>query len=253
MGQRIRDGFGGIECDEAASDESQKSSSGGDPGAEGAHAVRGFCGVVKELVDIGIALIENDRGFGEPRGRIFLEVENLKVGDCGVTRIDLMALSNQRLGKIVSPTGFGALDLDESGAHGFTGGIRFAALNLVYDDRQTLVHFFFIAGISAEKEIIHVEAIQHDQIAHGFDGGDTVKSGAGILAGRTFLPSRDDIHNKQERQDAQDQAKTRVQLFSDRHCEMPPLTTAGQRGNDRFCRHNLSSSDFPNYRGNQIQ
>ncbi len=62
-----------------------------------------------------------------------MEVENLQVGDSGVTRIDLMAFGDERLGKVVGPTGFGAFDLDESGADGFARGIRFAALNLVDD------------------------------------------------------------------------------------------------------------------------
>src|SRR5260370_9833092 len=108
-----------------------------------------------------------------------------------------MALGDERLGKVVGPTGFGALDLDESGAHSFTGGIRFAALNLVYDVRQTLVDFFFIAGIAAETEIIHIEAIQHNLISHGFDSANAVKGPAGILAGSPPLPTGPAIHYDQ--------------------------------------------------------
>ena len=73
-----------------------------------------------------------------------------------------MALGDQRFGKIVSPAGFSTLDLDESGADCFAGGIGFAALDLVNNIAQTFIHFFFIARIAAEEEIIHVEAIQHD-------------------------------------------------------------------------------------------
>src|SRR5260370_11183972 len=140
-----------------------------------------------------------------------------------------MALGDEGLGKVVGTTGFGALDLDESGAYGFAGGIRFAALNLVYDVRQTLVHFFFIAGIAAEKEIIHVEAIQHNLIAHGFDSPNTVQGQAGILAGGTLLPAGQDIHDEQDQQTAQQQAESRVEFLSDGHCKVPPLTWAEQR------------------------
>src|SRR5260370_34899699 len=98
-----------------------------------------------------------------------------------------MALGDEGLGKVVGPTGFGALDLDESGAYGFAGGIRCAALNLVYDVRQTLVHFFFMGGIAAEKEIIHVEACQQTLRAHAFGIPKTGQGPAGSLAARPPL------------------------------------------------------------------
>src|SRR5260370_17369374 len=140
-----------------------------------------------------------------------------------------MALGDERLGKVVGPTGFGALDLDESGAHSFTGGIRFAALNLVYDVRQTLVDLFFVAGIAAEKELIHIEAIQHNLIAHGFDSANAVKGRAGILAGGTLLPTGQDIHDEQDQQTAKQQAESRVEFLSDGHCKVPPPTWAEQQ------------------------
>ena len=86
----------------------------------------------------------------------------MQVRDGGVARIDLVALGDQGLGKIVGPARFGALHLDEGGAHGLAGGIRFAALNLINDIDEAFVHFLFIAGIAAKEEVIHVEAIQHD-------------------------------------------------------------------------------------------
>ena len=134
----------------------------------------------------------------------------------------MTALGDQRLGKVVGPAGFRTLNLDQGGADGFAGGLRFAALDLVGDVRQTFTHFLFIAGIAAKEEIIHVEAIQHDLIAHGFDGANAFQGQAGIFARRAFLPPGDDIHNEQHRQGGQDQAETRVKLFSDGHCEMPP-------------------------------
>ena len=43
-------------------------------------------------------------------------------------------------------------------------------LMMVDNVGETLVHFLFVAGIAAEEKIVHVEAIQHDLVAHGFDG-----------------------------------------------------------------------------------
>src|SRR5712692_2376661 len=99
---------------------------------------------------------------------------------------------DQRLCKIIAPAGFRTLNLDQGGADRFAGGLRFSALDLVGDVRQTLVHFLFIAGIAAEEKIIHVEAIQHDLIAHGFNGANAVKGHAGVGAGRFLPPTGDD-------------------------------------------------------------
>ncbi len=93
-----------------------------------------------------------------------------------------MALGDQRLGKIISPACFSTLDLDESGADGFSGGIRFAAFDLVNNIGQTLIHFLFIAGIATEEEIIHVEAIQHDLIAHRLNSTNAIEGHAGIAS-----------------------------------------------------------------------
>jgi len=131
----------------------------------------------------------------------------------GVSRIDLMPLGDKRLGKVVSPTGFGAFDLDQGRANGFAGGVRFAALNLINNVRQALVHFLFIAGIAAKEEIIHVEAVQHDLITHGFDGANAIQGQAGILAGRAFPPAGEDIHYEQHGQGGQNQAETRIKFF----------------------------------------
>src|SRR6266851_4587266 len=165
-----------------------------------------------------------------------------------------MALGDEWFGEIVGPACLRALDLDQSGANRLVGGLRLTTLDLVGDVRQTLVHFFLISRISAEEEIIHVEAIQHDLVAHEFDGANAVESGAGILAGRTFIPTSDDIYDEQQRQDGQDQAETRVQLFSDRHCKIPPLTAAAEpSGTGCSCRNNPASSVSPNWRETQIQ
>jgi len=188
VAQRLRDGLGGVDGDEAAKQESQKGSASGNPGAEGARAPGGPCGLLEKLGDVRIALIEDDRRLGQPGRGIFLQVKDLKVGNGSISRIDLMALGDQGLGKVIGPAGFGTLDLDQSSANGFAGGLRFAALDLVCDIRQTLIHFLFIAGIAAEEEIIHVEAIQHDLIAHGFDGANAVQGPAGVVARRSFPP-----------------------------------------------------------------
>ncbi len=79
-----------------------------------------------------------------------MQVEDLQVRDGGVSRIDLMALGDERLGKIVGPARFGALHLDERGAHGLAGSIGLAALDLVDNVGQSLGHFLFIAGIAAQ-------------------------------------------------------------------------------------------------------
>src|SRR5216684_1467113 len=155
-----------------------------------------------------------------------------------------MALGDQRLGKIVGPACFRTLDLDQGSADGFIGSVRFAALDLVDDVGQTLVHSVFIAGIAAEEEVIHVEAIQHDLIAHGFDGTNALESHAGVGARRSFLESSDDIHYEQHRKNGQDQAETGVKFFSDGHCKMPPLNSAGRHEDSRFRRYNPSSTVF---------
>ncbi len=131
-----------------------------------------------------------------------MQIENLQVGDGSVAGINLMALGDERLGKIVGPACFGALDLDQSGANGVGGGARLTALNLVDNVRQTFVHLFLIAGIAAEKEIIHVEAIQHDLVTHGSDGANAIESHRGVAARRAPLDSCEHIHDEQNQQAA---------------------------------------------------
>src|SRR5258708_149632 len=145
-----------------------------------------------------------------------------------------MALGDQRLGKIVGPACFRTLDLDQGSADGFIGSVRFAALDLVDDVGQTLVHSVFITGIAAEEEVIHVEAIQHDLIAHGFDGTNALESHAGVGARRSFLESSDDIHYEQHRKNGQYQAETGVQFFYYDLCNMPPLTSEQSRDDRIF-------------------
>src|SRR5258708_11987235 len=45
----------------------------------------------------------------------------------------------------------------------------------------------------------------------------------------------------------------RSKFFSDGHCKMPPLTSAGRREDSRFRRNNRCSTVFPNWHENQIQ
>src|SRR6266704_2446928 len=156
----------------------------------------GLGGILQELGDISVALIENHRGFREPRSGVFLKIENLQVRNSGVTRIHLMALGDERLGEIVSPTGFGALHLNESGADGFVGGLRFTALDDVGDVVQALRDSIFVTRIAAEEKVIHVEAIQHDLVTHGFNSADAFQSGSGIGTGRFLHPSGKEVYEK---------------------------------------------------------
>ncbi len=77
-----------------------------------------------------------------------------------------MALGKERLGKIVGPACFGALDLNQSGFKAVVAGLRLAALDQVVDVAEAFVDLFFVAGIAAQEEIVHVVAVQHDLVAH---------------------------------------------------------------------------------------
>jgi hypothetical protein len=112
--------------------------------------------------DVQSRLVENCGRFGEPRCGIFLQVKDLQVGNGGITRVHLVALGEERLGEIVSPTGFGTFDLDQGGAKRVRAGLSFATLETVGEVGHALVDLFFVAGITAEKKIIQVQAIEHD-------------------------------------------------------------------------------------------
>src|SRR5713226_3418667 len=106
-----------------------------------------------------------------------------------------MALGHEGLGKIVGPACFGAFHLDKSGADGFTVSLGFATLDEVDDIREALVDLFLVAGIPAEEEIVHVEAIQHDLGADGSNGANALDSRSGIGARRALLNSGNDVHD----------------------------------------------------------
>ena len=82
-----------------------------------------------------------------------------------------MTLGEQRLGEIVAPAGFGALDLDERSVEQVVvGRARFAVFDDVGDIEHAFVDFFFVARIAAQQEVVEVIAIEHDLVADGFDG-----------------------------------------------------------------------------------
>src|SRR2546429_7071985 len=78
-----------------------------------------------------------------------------------------MTLGNQRLGEIVGPAGFGAFDLDKGGVDGVVGRLCFAALDEVGHVGEAFVDLVLITRVATKEEIVHVEAIRHDLVAHG--------------------------------------------------------------------------------------
>jgi len=60
MGQGLGNGLGGVERDETARDEGEKSSARGNPNAGCAAATCGLCGFLKKFGDFRVALIKND-------------------------------------------------------------------------------------------------------------------------------------------------------------------------------------------------
>ena len=70
-----------------------------------------------------------------------------------------MALCEQRLGKIVGPARFRALDLNEGGAKKVVIGLGLSALDDVAEFAESAIDFFFVAGIAAQQEIVEVEPV----------------------------------------------------------------------------------------------
>src|SRR6266700_4611434 len=196
VSQGFGDGLGGIKSDDCPKRKGDQCSQDRGNSAKGSRTICRVGGILQELGDIRVALIENHRGFREPRSGVFLKIENLQVRNGGIARIHLMALGDERLGEIVSPTGFGALHLNESGAYGFVGGLRFTALDDVGDVVQASSDSIFVARIAAEEKVIHVEAIQHDLVTHGFNSADAFQSGSGIGTGRFLHPSGKEVYEK---------------------------------------------------------
>ena len=152
-------------------------------------------------------MIENSRRFRKPGCRIFLKIENLKVGDGGVAGIDLVALGKQRLGKIVGPACFGAFDLNQRGLEAVAVGLRLATLDQVVDVSKPLVDLFFVAGIAAQEKIVHVVAVQHDLVAHRLDGANVFKRGRGVFAGGLLPEAGADVDEEQQTQNYQNRPK----------------------------------------------
>ena len=115
VGERFADGFGGLDGREDAADTGRESAQGGKAEANITGTFRRLRGFIQRLGDVRASLIEDNRGFCQPGCRIFLQIEDLKVGDGSVTGIDLVALGKQRLGKIVGPACLSAFDLNEGG------------------------------------------------------------------------------------------------------------------------------------------
>ena len=166
VSERLADGLGGLHSRENADNAGDERAQGGKTKADVAGTFSRLRGFVRGLSDVRVCLIEDSRGFRKPGRGIFLQIEDLKVGDGGVAGVDLMPLGKQRLGKIVGPTCFGAFDLNQRGFKAVVVGLRLATLDQVVDVSKSFVDLFFVAGIAAQEEIVHVVAVQHDLVAH---------------------------------------------------------------------------------------
>src|SRR5262249_12129600 len=149
--------------------------------------------------------------------RILLEVENLEIGNGCVASVDLMALGDKRLRKVVRPTGLSGLDLDEGGAHGVVSGLGFAALDEIGHVDEAFVDLLLIARIAAEQKVVQVETIQHDLIAHGLDNTDAIEGVACVGARRLFQITGDEIHQEQESKKSENQSEPGVKFFANGH------------------------------------
>src|SRR5208282_6719320 len=106
-GDEVLKGFGNgvdrVERKAESEKQSEERASGGDEEADGAGLRSGRGSFLRGFADLLGALIENHGRFCEPGTRILLKVKDLKIGNGGVARIDLVALGEQRLGKVVGP------------------------------------------------------------------------------------------------------------------------------------------------------
>jgi len=91
---------------------------------------------------------------------------------------------------------------------------------------SNLIHFSSSRGSPLRRKLFNVEAIQHDLIAHGFDGANAVQ-GLPASSRAALSSTRRDIHDEQQRQNGQDQAETGVKFFSDRSSRNASVTSAG--------------------------
>ena len=121
-----------------------------------------------------------------------------------------MTLGKERLSKIVGPTGFGAFDLDESGAKEIVGGAGLAALDDVAQRSKTVVDLVFIAGIAAEQEVIEVQTVLHDLVTDSLGGAVALQGVGNLSIGGAGLENRADVHDEQSDERQQDRPKTFV-------------------------------------------
>ena len=139
-----------------------------------------------------------------------------------------MALGKQRLAKIIGPAGFGALHLDQRGAHQIILGFGLTALDHIAKFGETAIDLFLVARVATEQKVIQIQTILHDLVTHGFRGSHILQCGRRFAAGPAGFPNRADIHQKQDEQNEPDPSKPSIQLRFDRHCvtSSAPLTTS---------------------------
>src|SRR5579859_1548481 len=106
MVERFGNRLGGFEGYKTAKKNRRERDKSCEIEADRARPSGGLCG-------LAAALIENRGRFCQPRRRVFLEIENLEIGNGGIAGIHLMALGEERLGEIVAPTGLNAFHLDQ--------------------------------------------------------------------------------------------------------------------------------------------
>ena len=146
-----------------------------------------------------------------------------------------MPFRKQGLGKIVRPIGFRAFYLDERCANYVVGGLRFTLLQCVGQFGDSLIDLLFVPRISAEQEIIEVQAVEHNLQPNGFNGLHALKRGSRFRTGGALAQSRKAVHKEQANENDQHQAKPRIQFLTDTHCENPPLPLKSMTHSAQTC------------------
>src|SRR5215470_17269913 len=214
----LSDGIRGFERAEDAETDSDQSADDDDNPGPCAGAGRSFLRILLSLSDVSVRLIQNGRGFGKPGSRVLLKIEDLQVRDGGVTRIDLVALCQKGLGKVVRPTGFGAFHLDKRRAERIASGLRLATLDQVIEFAEAAVHLVFVARIAAQQEIIEIEAILHDLEPNRLSGAHRFERARRILVCLSRHVESHEICDEQQCEHAENYAKPFIKLLSNRHC-----------------------------------
>ena len=231
-GDEVLQGFGdgvyGVKGKDEAKNQSDKGTNSGDEKADVIGLVGGVGRFLGRLADLLGGLIENDGGFLEPGAGIFLEVEDLKIGNGCVAGIDLVAFGKEGLGKIIRPTGFSGFDLLQRGAQGIGACLGLTVLDEVGHGLETFVDPILVARIATKQEIVKVETIQHDLITHGLDGAYALKSHGGLLARRGLLEPRQEVGHQEEDQNAQNETEAQVKSLANRHEKKPPARTGSR-------------------------